>query len=932
MSISRQSLFGKLTPVLFKALESATSLCKLRGNPHVELAHWINQILQAQDNDMIRLIRHFKPDQGNLERDCARALSALPAGASSISDFSAHLVDAVERAWVYSTLHFGDNRIRGGYLLAGLVLDPGLRLQLLSISPLFASFPVDGFLEQLPACIAGSPESNEKAADGSGLSIGMEPGYAAAPGDTDWSSPGHSASGSNLERFCTDLTERARTGNIDPVIGREQEIRSIIDILLRRRQNNPLLTGDAGVGKTAVVEGLALALARGTVPPDLKQVRLLTLSVGGLIAGAGMKGEFESRLRGLIDEVGKSPQPVVIFIDEIHTLVGAGGSQGTGDAANLLKPALARGAFRTIGATTWSEYKKHIEKDPALTRRFQVLQINEPDEERSIEMVRGLVDIFHEHHKVLITDEAVAASVRLSARYIPSRQLPDKAISLLDTACSRAALSLSAPPASVEQARRCLAARELERDLLEKELDVTVVPGQAKMERLSALREDITASAADLTVLESRWREQLDLAVRINASRTRFLAAREGTLEGEPFDPDQERAALGELEETLHSLQQEEQLVYPVVDSAVVAGIIADWTGIPVGRMLKDDMRAVLELPDFLARRIMGQDHVLKALAGRIRTSRAQLADPAKPVGVFLLVGPSGTGKTETALALAEALYGGEQNLITVNMSEFQEAHTVSTLKGAPPGYVGYGEGGVLTEAVRRRPHSVILLDEIEKAHQDVYELFYQVFDKGWMEDGEGRYIDFKNTVILLTTNIGSELTQSLCADPDLLPDSGSLAEALLPELRKMFPVAFLGRLTLIPFYPLTGDTLSRIVDLHLSRIRERLARQHTVRLEVDEHARDLIISRCNTAETGARLIIGFIEQSLLPEISGVWLENIGAVDPVTSITVTASDGGLVCRASASTLPAELDIGRPALMGKYTDPGSEALPASFSQQ
>lgn len=909
MDISRQTLFGKLNATLFKSLESATVFCKLRGNPHVELLHWLHQLFQGQDNDCARMARHCRIDTAVLDRDFAAALNTLPSGASSISDFSTHVLDAVERAWVYATLAFGDNRIRGAYLLTALVKTPELRSLLLGISSQFRAVPVDDLAAMVPSYVQGSPEEAESAFDGSALGMG-----GVTPGEASQATTPACGDGSALARFCTDLTERAHAGQIDPVVGRELEIRSMIDILLRRRQNNPLLTGDAGVGKTAIVEGFALALARGEVPPSLRDVRLLALDVGGLLAGASMKGEFESRLRTLIEEAGRSLKPVILFVDEVHTLVGAGGSQGTGDAANLLKPALARGTLRTIGATTWSEYKKHIEKDPALTRRFQVLQVSEPDEDTAVEMVRGLVSTFETHHKVLVLDEAVRAAVRLSARYIPSRQLPDKAISLLDTACARVALSLSAPPASVDDARRRHAALEVERQLLDKELAVSPTAESVLQERRKALETELAAVTLDLDDKERLWQEQSALVENMLNLRAQLLPQTGERREDAPIptppsapmsapeggsapeaDPAACKARLAVLERELAAMQQTGALVCPEVDAAVVAGIVADWTGIPVGRMLRDEMRAVLELPDMLRRRVLGQDHALHALTRRIQTARAQLTDPDKPVGVFLLAGPSGVGKTETALALAEALYGGEQNLITVNMSEFQEAHTVSTLKGAPPGYVGYGEGGVLTEAVRRRPHSVILLDEIEKAHQDVYEIFYQVFDKGWMEDGEGRYIDFKNTVILLTTNVGAELTATLCEDPDLTPAPDTLGKALLPELRKVFSAAFLGRLAVVPYYPLAPDSLSGIVALHLERVRRRLQRHHGMELEYDDNVIQAILDRCDVAETGARLIISHIDQQVLPEISRLWLRHLTEAHRCRRLRLTVENEDIVC-------------------------------------
>ena len=882
MAVSRHVLFGKLNNTLFRAIESATAFCKLRGNPYVELVHWINQVHQLPDSDWQRIIRHFEIDTAVLDRDIAASLAALPAGAGSISDFSHHIENAIERAWLVATLSAGDFRVRGAWLVAALVESPELRRVLVGISPTLAKIPSQGVVDLLSPIVQGSPESSENA-----HSAGDMPD--SVPGEASQAMSANASGKSPLALYCSDLTEKARNGEIDPVIGREHEIRTMIDILLRRRQNNPLLTGEAGVGKTAVVEGLALAIVHGNVPPSLQNVRLLGLDVGALLAGASMKGEFESRLKGVLEEAGKSPNPIILFVDEIHTLVGAGGQAGTGDAANLLKPALARGTLRTVGATTWSEYKRHIEKDPALTRRFQVLQILEPEESAAIDMVRGLTKTFAEHHGVWIMDDAIRAAVTLSHRFIPSRQLPDKAISLLDTACARVAMSLYTPPARVEHLRECLSAARVEYDLLEREMKI----GKADQAQLDPVTARIQEMETNLQEQEALWQQELEQAKRIIERRNTLIRELDAEASepgadntGEAIDASVLREELRTLEAELEVLQKDSPLILPQVDEVVVAAIVSDWTGIPVGRMVQDEVSAVLGLPDLLGQRVIGQDHALRQLAERIQMSRARLTDPNKPIGVFMLVGPSGIGKTETALTLAEALYGGEQNLITVNMSEFQEAHTVSTLKGAPPGYVGYGEGGVLTEAVRRRPYAVILLDEIEKAHSDVYEIFYQVFDKGWMEDGEGRYIDFKNTVILLTTNVGSELISSFCDDPELTPDHEALTQALQPELRKVFPAAFLGRLTIVPYFPLVADALHRIVRLHFNKVVDRMRVQHGIALEADDAVIDHVVAQCGTHETGARLLVRFIEQHILPQLSTYWLTALSEKRSIRRISV----------------------------------------------
>jgi len=895
MAISRRALFGKLNWTLFRAVESATAFAKLRGNPYVELTHWVHQLWQLNDSDLHRICRHYQVEPAEVERQLAAALAALPSGASSLSDFSHHVSAAIERAWILSSLEFGGLCIRSGWLLAALLQTPDLRGVLLGIAPAFRKIPADQLGDVMAGLIAGSPEAQEGPHDGSGL-------VPAVPGEASGALAPAADDKSALAKYCADLTDRARAGAIDPVIGRDHEIRTITDILLRRRQNNPLLTGEAGVGKTAVVEGLALAIARAEVPAALREVRLLSLDVGALLAGASMRGEFESRLKQLLEEASRSERPVILFIDEVHTLVGAGGQSGTGDAANLLKPALARGTFRTIGATTWSEYKRHIEKDPALTRRFQVLQVPEPDEASAIDMVRGLVSTFAAHHGVTVLDEAVRAAVVLSHRYIPARQLPDKAISLLDTACARVAMSLQTPPAAVSHLQQRIAALRVELELLDQEA-VVAQGASARAERIAAASAALASATDELDVQQRRWQAELALVQQIHALRAQ-------PAESQPVSgaPAASAAELHLLEDQLSALQQDRPFAFPQVDENVIAALIADWTGIPAGRMLTDDVAAVLALQSTLERRVIGQGAALRMITERVQSARARLTDPDKPVGVFLLAGPSGVGKTETALALAEAMYGGEQQLITVNMSEFQESHSVSTLKGSPPGYVGYGEGGVLTEAVRRRPHSVILLDEIEKAHPDVHEIFFQVFDKGWMEDGEGRRVDFRHCTILLTSNTGSELIASLCEDPALLPEPAALRDALLPQLLQVFPAAFIGRLAVVPYLPLGEDALANVVALHLGRVVDRMENQHGIALGYSPDLVRHVVAQCGTHETGARRLIGFIEQQLLPMLSRHWLDALQerrqiermhldiAAGAEPTRTHTPSPGSITCR------------------------------------
>jgi type VI secretion system protein VasG len=900
-SISRAALFGKLNRIGYRAIESATVFCKMRGNPYVELVHWIHQVLQLQDSDLHRIIRHFALEPSRLAADITDSLDRLPRGATTISDLSAHVEEAVERGWIFATLMFGEAQVRTGYLLLGIVDTRGLRNVLASISKEFDKVKSETLKDQFARIVSGSPEEGQRPTDGFQMG-GAAPGEASAA-----MAPAQMGKQEALKQFTTDLTEQARGGKMDPIIGRDEEIRQLVDILMRRRQNNPILVGEAGVGKTAVVEGFAQRIVRGDVPPQLKEVQLRTLDVGLLQAGASMKGEFENRLRQVIDEVQASPKPIILFIDEAHTLVGAGGAAGTGDAANLLKPALARGTLRTIAATTWAEYKKYIEKDPALTRRFQTVQIDEPSEERAILMLRGVASTMEAHHKVQILDEAIEAAVKLGHRYILARQLPDKAVSLLDTASARVAISQHAVPAAVDDCRKHIEALETELGIIGREQAIGIETGSRRTHAEGLLLTE----RQRLGGLEENWQREKVLVEKILEQRQRLRAGAapvEGTgsaLEkaaakaapgspnvatptnvptpaetrpaAEPLSEAQRTQVLAQLralQAELAELQGENPLILPSVDAQAVGSVVADWTGIPVGRMVQDEIKTVMRLADLLAERVIGQRHAHEMIARRIQTSRANLANPTRPIGVFMLAGPSGVGKTETALTLAEALYGGEQNLITINMSEFQEAHTVSTLKGAPPGYVGYGEGGVLTEAVRRKPYSVVLLDEVEKAHPDVHEIFFQVFDKGIMEDGEGRMIDFKNTLILLTTNVGSELIMNMCKDPELMPEAEGIATALRPALLKTFPAALLGRLVTIPYYPLSDAMLSAIIRLQLGRIDKRIRLNYGIPFSYTDAVVKLIASRCTELESGGRMIDAILTNSVLPAISRRFLEQ----------------------------------------------------------
>ena len=896
--ISRVALFGKLNPMAYKAIEGATVFCKLRGNPYVELVHWLHQLVQLQDSDLHRLFKHYGLDASRLASDLTTALDALPRGATAISDFSPVIEDVVERGWVYGTLMFGETAVRTGHLLFGAVKTPNLRNALHAISGEFRKVKPDDLAENFAKLVGDSPEESLGARDGSNVGGGAVPGEASGA-----MAPAQMGKQEALKKFTTDLTAQARSGKMDPIVGRDDEIRQVVDILMRRRQNNPILIGEAGVGKTAVVEGFAQRIARGDVPPSMKDVELRALDVGLLQAGASMKGEFEQRLRSVIDEVQASAKPIILFIDETHTLVGAGGAAGTGDAANLLKPALARGTLRTIGATTFAEYKKHIEKDPALTRRFQSVTIDEPDEVRAILMMRGVASTMEKHHKAQILDEALEAAVKLSHRYIPARQLPDKAVSLLDTACARVAVSLHATPPEVDDCRKRIDSLETEAGIIGREKAIGINVG----ERESVVQSQLGTERVRLSGLEHRWADEKTLVAELLKLRALLRDGKlpvEGTgsvLEtsanqaaGVTLADDERSATLDRLRDVqarLAELQGESPLILPTVDYQAVASVVGDWTGIPVGRMARNEIDTVLKLPTLLGQRIIGQDHAMEMIAKRIQTSRAGLDNPNKPIGVFMLAGTSGVGKTETALALAEALYGGEQNLITINMSEYQEAHTVSSLKGAPPGYVGYGEGGVLTEAVRRKPYSVVLLDEVEKAHSDVHELFFQVFDKGWMEDGEGRQIDFKNTLILLTTNAGTELIAGLCKDPDLMPEPEGMAKALRASLLKIFPPALLGRLVAIPYYPLSEEMLGRIVNLQLGRVKSRVEARYKIPFNCSDEVISLVVSRCTESESGGRMIDAILTNTMLPDISREFLNRMMEERPITGVNVAVTEG-----------------------------------------
>ena len=873
--ISRGALFGRLNQTALKAIETATGFCKMRGNPYVELVHWIHVMLQDPQNDIAAIRSAFGLDDEELARSVVAALDALPRGATSISDFSPQIEEAAEKGWLYASLQYGAARVRTGHLLYGMLKTPTLRNALFAISGEFRKVQAEKLGAEFEGVCAASHEKSQ-------ADLGSS-ADAAGGGDA-----GPVGEGEALAKFSVDLTQQARDGKIDRIVGRDAEIRQVIDILLRRRQNNPILVGEAGVGKTAVVEGFAKRIVDGDVPPALKGVTLRSLDIGLMQAGASMKGEFEKRLRQVIDEVEASTTPIILFIDEAHTLIGAGGQAGTGDAANLLKPALARGNLRTVAATTYAEYRQYFEKDPALTRRFQTVDVGEPETDKAIDMIRSVAPMMEKHHNVVVLDEAVEAAVKLSQRYVPARQLPDKAVSLLDTACARVAVSQHATPAQVEDRARKLELLEVEREIAAREAGGQYTTG----ERLPKIDEAIVDARAALEVVSAKWEAEKVALEAVMATRNALSEARVAAGDETVADEDQLKADLHAAIATMREVQGDNPMVFGVCDADTVAAVVGDWTGIPMGRMVKNEIESVLTIADQLTARVIGQDHAMDAIAKRIQTSRAKLDNPNKPVGVFMLCGPSGVGKTETAMVLSELLFSGDDSLIVINMSEFQEAHTVSTLKGAPAGYVGYGQGGVLTEAVRRRPYSVVLLDEIEKAHSDVHEMFFQVFDKGFMNDAEGRYIDFKNTLILLTSNVGTDLITTMSEDEEMKPEPEALATALRPELLKVFPPALLGRLIVLPYYPLSPDMMRAIVRIQLHRIVKRVADSHGIAFSYSEEVVDLIVSRCNEVASGGRLIDAILTNTMLPELSIELLNRQMSGEEVKEIAVSVDGDG----------------------------------------
>ncbi len=850
-----KTLIGKLNGTTRLAATRAASICVALGQHEVEVEHLFLALLEQERSDVVLIAHKCGAKVEMLEADLHHEISQFKTGSTRTPVFSRHLPLLLEHAWLIASLETPPACIRSAHLLVALLTEPELEQLAQRASQQFARIPIDEIKHQLEKYTHGSQEEKAAAPD-----TAAEP-LAGIPATGSARTPA-------LDQYTTSLTRQARDGKLDPVIGREKEIRQVVDILLRRRQNNPILTGEAGVGKTAVVEGLALRVATGDVPAVLKDVEIRTLDMGLLQAGASVKGEFENRLKNVIDEVKQSPHAIILFIDEAHTMIGAGGTAGQNDAANLLKPALARGELRTIAATTWSEYKKYFEKDAALARRFQVVKVEEPDEDIASAMLRAMAPLMEQHFGIRILDEAVTEAVRLSHRYISGRQLPDKAVSVLDTACARVALAQSGTPALLEDA-----ARQMERIATEILAVQREDGGGALRQRLQQLQTEHVALAEEHARHAERWQREQSIVAAITRQR-----ANGNELRG--------------LKEELKALQGETPMVPLEVDGATVAAIVSGWTGIPLGKMIKDEIRTVLRLQESLQARILGQPHAIAAIAQRVRTARANLDDPNKPKGVFLFVGPSGVGKTETALALADLLYGGERKLLTINMSEYQEAHSVSGLKGSPPGYVGYGQGGVLTEAVRRNPYSVVLLDEIEKAHPDVLELFFQVFDKGVMDDAEGREIDFRNTIIIATANAGSATIMQACLNKDEPPLPDELEALLRPQLVKHFKPAFLGRVKVVPYYPIADAVLSGIIALKLARIAQRIREHHHAEFSYDDALIGAVLDRCTEVDSGARNVDHILNGTLLPEIAQAVLEKMAQEEPVTRIKVSAGSKG----------------------------------------
>ncbi|EOG7787898.1 type VI secretion system ATPase TssH [Vibrio fluvialis] len=852
------NLVSKLAPELKASLEEAAGAAMTQTVAAIEIEHWLVQLLLSKETHLMAFINKQHIDANRLMAELTARIERLTKGSASQPAISSALSSLLEEAWLQASVNFSQGQVSSLHLLLVLTQTDSFGVKKLALESLnnVSQEALSAQIAQLQTVQAGS---------------------SSAPAASGHSGP---VAGGALDKYTVNLTQQAREGKIDPISGRNSEVRLAIDILCRKRQNNPILVGEPGVGKTAVVEGLALRVVSGEVPPAIQGVEIHTLDLGLLQAGASIKGEFENRLKDVINEVKNSPTPIIVFIDEAHTLIGAGGAAGQNDAANLLKPALARGEFRSMAATTWAEYKKYFEKDPALTRRFQVVKVEEPSADDALQMLRGVAQSLRRHHGVFIREDALDAAVQLSIRYLPSRQLPDKAISLLDTACARIALTQGAKPEQIESLEQQLRYLNCELEALENE--DTVLVGSA-VDRQS-IKDTVARKQAELLTLTERWEQEKALVAEIKQLtgeiETRFHA-------GEAADPQTQQVLQGKLDE-LVQLQDEEPMVFPMVDAQVIAEVISGWTGIPSGNMVKEEVASLLSLEDSLHRRVIGQKTAINELAKSIRISRAGLTDSRKPVGVFLMCGPSGVGKTETAMALADEVFGGENNMTVINMTEFKEEHKISMLLGSPAGYVGFGEGGVLTEAIRRNPYTVLLLDEMEKAHPGVHDLFYQIFDKGHIKDSEGRTVDFKNTIIIMTSNAADQAICDVCDDNEQRPENDDLLEQIRPALLRHFKPAFLGRTTIVPYYPLNQDELSQITAISLNRIAKKLHEQYKAEFIWDQAFVDFVVGRNTDPTTGGRAVEQIINRSLMPRLAEECIQRLSEGLPIQKVSVSA--------------------------------------------
>ncbi|WP_350605616.1 type VI secretion system ATPase TssH [Pseudoalteromonas sp. MER144-MNA-CIBAN-0113] len=857
-TMTLNKLVEKLSPDCRKSLEAAVAICNSRSHFTVELEHWLLAMIEQQLDDVRLIFGSFDIDIDQVKQDLNQSLESFKTGSDSSPSLSVHVTTLLRQSWLSTSIEFTDEQIRSAYVIYTLTKDDTLSSLVTRCSKLFNNIEPGQLLHAWPEIVAQSQERNTSTAS------------ATTPANGSSKTP-------SLDQFTVDLTAQAKAGKIDPILGRDFEIRQMVDILTRRRQNNPILTGEAGVGKTAVVEGLALRIAQKGVPAVLQNVKLHSLDLALLQAGAGMKGEFENRLKSLINEVKNAVDPVILFIDEAHTMIGSGGQAGQNDAANLLKPALARGELRTIAATTWAEYKKFFEKDAALTRRFQVVKVEEPTPEKAVAMLRGLVPVMEKHHKVFISEQALESAVHLSHRYITARQLPDKAVALLDTACARVAMSQASTPNAIEQLMNRLSEIEAQVLMLNREQKT----GLDHSEQLSALKSELVEIEQQLEPLNEQFNVEKGIVAELNQALESINTN----------DADSSVEVLEQLKESkLKLASYEHNMVHWQVDEELIAQVISDWTGIPVGKMHEDEIHGILNLAEQMKQRVVGQDHALELMSKVVQTSRAQLADESRPNGIFMLAGPSGVGKTETALSLAQEVYGSEDNVTVINMSEFKEEHKVSLLLGSPPGYVGYGEGGILTEAVRRKPYSVVLLDEMEKAHPGVQDIFYQVFDKGTIKDGEGRDIDFKNTIIIMTSNVGTDTTMSLFEDEESKPSIKGLLKALQDDLLGAFKPAFLGRINVIPYIPLSDEILTQIAALQISKIIKRVKKHYDAQLTYNDDVIEHIIANCQNAGSGARNIHTILQNKVLPLLSEILLSSMVEGEKVTSISLLIKD------------------------------------------